>query len=146
MDQAVSGLLQSSQDAFNSAVSYTFSPASFKIRGYDSDYSLLYMNGVPVNDPEIGFASWSSWGGLNDVVRSRESRNGFQPTNFSFGGLGGATNLNVRASQRELEQGFPMPHQPNLQHRIMFTHSTGVRKMEYRSPLAVLAGGQKRLL
>ncbi len=68
MDQAISGLLQSSQDAFNSAVSYTFSPASFKIRGYDSDYSLLYMNGVPVNDPEIGFASWSSWEGLNDVV------------------------------------------------------------------------------
>lgn len=127
MDQAVSGLLQSSQDAFNSAVSYTFSPASFKIRGYDSDYSLLYMNGVPVNDPEIGFASWSSWGGLNDVVRNRESRNGFQPTNFSFGGLGGATNLNVRASQQRV--GTRLSYAATnrtYNNRIMFTHSTGV--------------------
>lgn len=39
-DQSVSALLQSSQDAFNSAVSYTFSPARFQVRGYDSDYSL----------------------------------------------------------------------------------------------------------
>jgi len=127
MDQAISGLLQSSQDAFNSAVSYTFSPASFKIRGYDSDYSLLYMNGVPVNDPEIGFASWSSWGGLNDVVRSRESRNGFLPTNFSFGGLGGATNLNVRASQQRV--GTRLSYAATnrtYNNRIMFTHSTGV--------------------
>ncbi|HPV57624.1 MAG TPA: carboxypeptidase-like regulatory domain-containing protein, partial [Tenuifilaceae bacterium] len=49
-NQAVAGLLQSTQDAFNNAVSYTFSSARFQVRGYDSDYSLLYMNGIPVND------------------------------------------------------------------------------------------------
>jgi len=99
-DQAVSSLLQSSQDAFNSAASFSFSPARFQIRGYDSDYTLLYMNGVPVNDPESGFAGWSSWGGLNDVSRNRESSNGLAPSDFSFGGLGGATLIDSRASQQ----------------------------------------------
>lgn len=126
-DQSVSGLLQSSQDAFNSAVSYTFSPARFQVRGYESEYSLLYMNGVPVNDPESGFAAWSSWGGLNDVTRSRESRNGLTPTDFSFGGLGGATYINTRASQQR--KGTRMSYAATNRtytNRLMFTHSTGL--------------------
>lgn len=126
-DQSVSGLLQSSQDAFNSAVAFSFSPARFQIRGYDSDYSLLYMNGVPVNDPESGFAGWSSWGGLNDVTRNRESSNGLAPSDFSFGGLGGASYLNVRASQQR--KGTRMSYAATNRtytNRIMFTHSTGL--------------------
>lgn len=126
-DQSVSGLLQSSQDAFNSAVSYSFSPARFQVRGYDSDYSLLYMNGVPVNDPESGFAAWSSWGGLNDVTRNRESRNGITPADFSFGGLGGATYINTRASQQR--KGTRVSYASTNRtytNRLMFTHSTGL--------------------
>ncbi len=126
-DQSISGLLQSSQDAFNSAVSFSFSPARFQVRGYDSDYSLLYMNGVPVNDPESGFAAWSSWGGLNDVTRNRESRNGITPADFSFGGLGGATYINTRASQQR--KGTRVSYAATNRtytNRLMFTHSTGL--------------------
>lgn len=126
-DQAISGLLQSSQDVFNAAVSYTFSPARFQVRGYDSDYSLLYMNGVPVNDPESGFAAWSSWGGLNDVTRNRESKNGLAPAEFSFGGLGGASYINTRASQQR--KGTRLSYASTNRtytNRLMFTHSTGL--------------------
>lgn len=126
-DQSVSGLLQSSQDAFNSAVAYTFSPARFLVRGYESEYSLLYLNGVPVNDPESGFAAWSSWGGLNDVTRNRESRNGLTPAGFSFGGLGGASYINTRASQQR--KGTRMSYaltNRTYTSRLMFTHSTGL--------------------
>jgi len=126
-DQAVSSLLQSSQDAFNSAASFSFSPARFQIRGYDSDYTLLYMNWVPVNDPESGFAGWSSWGGLNDVSRNRESSNGLAPSDFSFGGLGGATLIDSRASQQR--KGTRISYAATNRtytNRIMFTHSTGM--------------------
>lgn len=126
-DQSVSGLLQSSQDPFSNAVSYTFSPARFQIRGYDSDYSLVYMNGIMVNDPESGFASWGSWGGLNDVTRNRESRNGLTPTDFSFGGLGGASNINTRASQARIGSRVSYAStNRTYTNRLMFTHSTGL--------------------
>ncbi|HOZ15286.1 MAG TPA: TonB-dependent receptor [Tenuifilaceae bacterium] len=126
-NQAVAGLLQSTQDAFNNAVSYTFSSARFQVRGYDSDYSLLYMNGIPVNDPESGFAGWSSWGGLNDVTRNKESVNGLSPTEFSFGGLGGATNINSRASlQRKGTRVSYASTNRTYTNRLMFTHSTGL--------------------
>lgn len=125
--QSVSGLLQSSQDAFESAVSFVFSPARFQIRGYDSEYSQVYMNGIPVNDPESGFSSWGAWGGLNDVTRNRESRYGLSPSNFSFGGIGGVTNINTRASQARV--GTRMSYASTNRtytNRLMFTHSTGL--------------------
>ncbi len=125
--QNISGVLQSSYDAFNSAVAFTFSPARFQVRGYDSDYSLVYMNGIPVNDPESGFQSWSAWGGLNDVTRNRESRHGMVPTDFSFGGLGGATNINVRASQaRKGTRVSYAATNRTYSNRVMFTHATGL--------------------
>lgn len=127
--QNVSGLLQSSYDAFNSAVAFTFSPARFQVRGYDSDYSLVYMNGIPVNDPESGFQSWSAWGGLNDVTRNRESRSGIVPSDFSFGGLGGASNINVRASQAR--KGTRISYASTNRtytNRLLFTHATGLNE------------------
>lgn len=125
--QSVTGLLQSQQDAFSSAASYTFGAARFQIRGYDPEYSLLYMNGVSVNDPESGFAGWSSWGGLNDVTRNREARNGITPTDWSFGGLGGATYLNVRASQQRTGTRISYAStNRTYTNRLMFTHSTGL--------------------
>ncbi len=124
--QAVSGLLQSQLDAFSSAAAFTFGAGRFMIRGYESDYSLLYMNGVPVNDPESGFGGWSSWGGLNDVTRNRESRNGLTPADWSFGGLGGASYLNVRASQQRIGTRLSYASSNRTyNNRLMFTHSTG---------------------
>jgi len=125
--QAVSGLLQSGRDPFESAVSFTFSPARFQIRGYDSDYSQMYMNGIPVNDPESGFSSWGAWGGLNDVTRNQESHYGLSTSNFSFGGIGGVTNINTRASQARVGTKISYAStNRTYTNRIMFTHSTGL--------------------
>ncbi len=125
--QSISGLLQSGADPFESAVSYVFSPARFQIRGYDSEYSLTYMNGIPVNDPESGFSSWSAWGGLNDVTRNRESRYGLSTSDFSFGGIGGVTNLNTRASQARVGTKISYAStNRTYTNRLMVTHSTGL--------------------
>ena len=55
--QNVSGLLHSSNDVFTSTASFTFSAAYFKVRGYDSENSLTYMNNILVNDAENGRTS-----------------------------------------------------------------------------------------
>lgn len=125
--QAVSGLLQSGRDPFESAVAFTFSPARFQIRGYDSDYSQMYMNGLPVNDPESGFSSWGAWGGLNDVTRNQESHYGLSTSGFAFGGIGGVTNINTRASQARVGTKISYAStNRTYTNRIMFTHSTGL--------------------
>jgi len=128
-EQTTSGLLQSSADPFESAAAYTFSPARFQIRGYDSEYSKVYMNGIPVNDPESGFASWGAWGGLNDVTRNKESHYGLSTSDFAFGGIGGVSNINTRASMARVGTRISYAStNRTYTNRVAFTHSTGMKE------------------
>lgn len=124
--QNVSGMLQSSSDVFTNIAGFTFSSARFRIRGYDSDYSDVYMNGITVNDPESGFGSWSQWGGLNDVTRNKETRNGLETSRFSFGNIGGITNINTRPSSQR--KGFKASYARSNRtytDRVTATYSSG---------------------
>lgn len=126
-NQNISGILSASRDVFVSAAAFTFGPARFRIRGYDSENTYVYINGIPFNELENGRVFWSAWGGLNDVTRNRETEIGLSPTRFSYGGVGGSTALDTRASsQREqirLTQSFSN-RSYNL--RTMLTWSTGM--------------------
>ena len=126
-NQNISGILSASRDVFVSAAAFTFGPARFRIRGYDSENTYVYINGIPFNELENGRVFWSAWGGLNDVTRNRETEIGLNPTRFSFGGVGGSTAIDTRASsQREqirLTQSFSN-RSYNL--RTMLTWSTGM--------------------
>ncbi|MBK8583758.1 MAG: TonB-dependent receptor plug domain-containing protein [Flavobacteriales bacterium] len=113
--QDVSGILRSSRDVFNSTAGYTFGAARFRIRGLGGENSPVSLNGIVVNDLENGYASWSNWGGLNDVTRWSESRTGVSSSRFGFGGLGGWSNIDLRASQlRKGLPGFLRAYQPHL--------------------------------
>ncbi|HQL69903.1 MAG TPA: Plug domain-containing protein, partial [Bacteroidales bacterium] len=74
--QDISGLLQSSDDVYVSVAGYTFGQAFYRIRGYNSEYYSVLINGVSANDPQTGRAFWSNWGGLNDATRSQVELNG----------------------------------------------------------------------
>ena len=97
--QTVSSLMSSKSDPYLSDVGYLFSPMRFQIRAYDNMYSQTYMNGLMLNDMELGRFSYGMIGGLNDATRNRESVSGFEANNFGMSGVGGATNINARASQ-----------------------------------------------
>jgi hypothetical protein len=45
-----------------------------------------------------GRPQWSNWGGLNDVLRNQEFTNGLSPSEYTFGGILGTSNINLRAS------------------------------------------------
>lgn len=96
-DQSISTTL-SNRDVYISQASYSFSPMRFRMRGYDSNYETTYINGVHFNSLERGGFNYSALGGLNDAMRNRENIYGLQASSFSYGNLGGVSNINTRAS------------------------------------------------
>lgn len=95
----ISGLLQASKDVFLSAAAYDFSATFFRPRGLDSEHGKVLINGIEMNKMYNGRPQWSNWGGLNDIQRNQEFSMGFSPSEYTFGGLAGSTNINMRASQ-----------------------------------------------
>ncbi|OJX90632.1 MAG: hypothetical protein BGP01_04430 [Paludibacter sp. 47-17] len=96
-DQNISTTL-SNRDVYISQASFSFSPMRFRMRGYDNNYETTYINGVHFNSLERGGFNYSALGGLNDAMRNRENVYGLQSSSFSFGNLGGVSNINTRAS------------------------------------------------
>lgn len=97
--QSISGVLYARGDVFGSAASYAFSPARYRIRGYDQRYESTYINGVNFNDQERGRFNYSSLGGLNDASRNKEVINTYEPNSYTFGNVGNTTNIDMRASR-----------------------------------------------
>ncbi|MDR0412587.1 MAG: TonB-dependent receptor [Dysgonamonadaceae bacterium] len=97
-DYNVSSLMTSSNDVYVSNAAYNFSAVRFRLRGYENRYSDVYINGVNFNDPEKGNFSYGLIGGLNDATRSKDVVNFYQPSSYSFGQIGGATNIRTGAA------------------------------------------------
>ncbi|MEG2239811.1 MAG: carboxypeptidase-like regulatory domain-containing protein, partial [Alistipes sp.] len=97
--QSLPSSLSASKDVFNNIASYKFSEMRFNVRGYDSQYSDVYLNGIQMNDAMTGYTPWSLWSGLNDATRNQEVTAGINPGEMGLGGIGGTTNINTRPSQ-----------------------------------------------
>jgi hypothetical protein len=102
--QAMPSTLSASKDIFNNIASYRFSEMRFNVRGYDSQYQDVYLNGIRFNDALTSYGPWSLWSGLNDATRNQETTSGLKTSDFGLGGVAGTTNINARASQ--LRKGF----------------------------------------
>lgn len=68
--QSVASVLNASRDAYLSAATFGWGQYFYKIRGYENDQNVLYLNGVPMNDLEEGGVFFNSFSGLNDVFRA----------------------------------------------------------------------------
>ncbi|MBR2429066.1 MAG: carboxypeptidase regulatory-like domain-containing protein [Alistipes sp.] len=102
--QGMPSALSASKDLFNNIASYRFSEMRFNVRGYDSQYQDVYLNGIRFNDALTSYGPWSLWSGLNDATRNQEITSGLKMSDFGLGGVAGTTNINARASQ--LRKGF----------------------------------------
>lgn len=139
--QDVSSVLQSSRDVFTATAGFSFSNARFRIRGYSSEYQSVFINGINVNNSETGFASWSAWGGLNDVTRFMEVRTGIAASRVAFGNVGGYANIETSASSYKKGSRFSYALSNRMyRHRAMFTHSTGLMENGW----AITASGSVR--
>ncbi len=137
----ISSLLQGSRDIYVSTAGYTFGAARYRIRGYDSENTLVMINGIPVNDPETGRAFYSTWGGLNDATRMSVAHHGIGVSREAFGGIGGATNIITRASQYSPTTRITYSNaNRSYTHRAMFLHATGLQDNGW----ALTLSGSKR--
>lgn len=134
----ISGLLQATQDIFLRTAAFEFSQSFFRIKGLDSGNGKVLINGIEMNKLFDGRAQWSNWGGLNDVLRNQEFSNGLAPSNFTFGGVLGSTNIDTRPSQQR--PGTRISYASSNRsyvHRFMATHSTGIMEDGWAITLSV---------
>lgn len=125
--QNISSQLSAGRDPFLNAATFKFGAVRFRIRGYDADQFGTYINGVPMENLDNGFTPYGQWGGLNDVFRNRESTLGLTPTTFAYGGVGGLTSFDTRASHQRKQTSINYASSNrNYSNRIMLTHSTGL--------------------
>ena len=139
--QGMSGLLFSSGDIFSSTAAFNWGSARFRVRGYDNENDLIYMNGILMNDLVTGRPNWSDWGGLNDAVRNSETLYGLGSNNFSIPSIGGVSNIITRASQ--YPEGIKTSYANSLgnyKNRLMVTYSTGMMNNNW----AITASASRR--
>ena len=123
----VANVLNASRDVFQQVSGFGWSTFRFRERGYDGAFFQTFVNGVPFNDLETGFTAYGELGGLNDVVRLRSSSVGLDASEFAFGGIGGATMIDTRASsQREQIRVSYASSNRLYRNRVMATMSTGL--------------------
>ena len=121
-----STLLNSSRDVFNSIAAYNFGSLRYRVRGNDSKYSDVMINGILMNDPETGRPVFSNWGGLNDAFRNSVLVEGLGKTDAGFGNLGGLTAYSTRASQyrKQISLSYAFSNR-SYNHRAMASIGTG---------------------
>jgi hypothetical protein len=93
-----SGLLQATKDVFLNRAAFDFGQAFFRVRGYDSQNGRVLINGMVMNKLFDGRPQWNNWGGLNDVTRNQEYTNALAASDYTFGGILGNTNIDMRPS------------------------------------------------
>ena len=125
--QSQASTSSASNDVFNSSTSFAWSTARYRNRGYQSYEESYYIEGLNFNSMERGQFNYSAMGGLNDASRYKEVLNPMEATNFTFGGLGQATNYLMGASR--YAQGWKVGvagTNRNYKARVNLTYASGV--------------------
>ncbi len=125
-------LLQSTRDIFLSRAAFDFGQAFFRVRGYDSQYGEVLLNGMPMNKMFDGRPQWNNWGGLNDVIRNQQYSNGLSASDVTFGGILGNTNIDLRPSG--LRSGTRLSSSVSnrtYSGRLMATYNSGLQKDKF---------------
>jgi len=138
----IAGLFQSSKDTYLKAAAFNFGQAWFKVRGYDSSYGIISINGIEMNKLYRGRPQWSDWGGLNDAFRNQDFTNGLAPSETTFGGILGTTNFSTRASDyRKVSKVSLSATNKSYMGRVMATYTTGLNKNNW----AFVVSGSRRI-
>ncbi len=125
--QEISSKVILSNDVFLNKAAYQLSPMRFRARGYESPYEKKYINGVSFNDQLRGVFNYSSIGALNDMTRNGDVVNYNAPSAFTYGSIGGAENVNMRASGYTPGTKATLTYtNRNYYLRGMVTYSTGL--------------------
>ncbi len=135
-----SGLLQSSRDVFTMSAAFNLSASRFRIRGYNADKMDVFVNGAPLSDLTTGWNTFYKWGGLNDLTRYSEAKPWLGTNPYHFGGLGGYSAINVRASN--INRGHRVSYaltNRDYRHRLMYTYGSGMNQKGWAFAMSLSA-------
>ncbi|MBD5202265.1 MAG: TonB-dependent receptor [Bacteroidales bacterium] len=96
--QSINALTGASDNIYYNAAQYDFSVMRFRMRGYDSQYQSVSVNGVNLNDLARGRFNYSSIGGMNRAFRNKNNSIGMDASFWGFGDIGGSTDMRTLAS------------------------------------------------
>ena len=122
-----SSVLSAGRDPFTNATTFNLSAGRFRPRGYFNEDAEMIMNGMLMNDQDDGRVLWTAWNSMNDVLRNRSNLINLSYSDYTFGGIGGATFIDLRASSIREEKKVTYAHSNRtFQHRVMGTYATGM--------------------
>lgn len=125
--QAISNLSGASEDVYLNTAGYALSALRFRVRGYNLEYAKTYINGIEFNEPARGRFSFSMLGGMNQAFRSKNSVMGSTAAGFTFGDIGGSTNITTKASEYAPSTRVGVGYtNRNYNYRATITHATGL--------------------
>ena len=120
-------ILFGSNDVFNNIAGYNFSSVRFRARGYASESQDVYLAGVKLNDAITGYSPFSLWSGLNEAMRTKETTNGAEVSDYGFGGYNGVTNIFGNATNvRKGLRGSVLTNSTLYRLRLMGSYATGL--------------------
>lgn len=130
MSQAVGSIQGATDNIYYKTASYNFSPAWFRMRGYDRTWETGYVNGFNMNDAMRGQFNFSMLGGMtSSAFRNRTTEIGQSASSYGYGSIGGSNNFTTYASE------FAPGWKGNLSYtnsnymlRAMLQYSTGLNK------------------
>lgn len=124
-----SSALSAGLDPFMDATIFNLSAGRFRPRGYFNEDSDMMMNGMIMNDQDDGRVLWTAWNGLNDMIRTRSNVVNLNESDITFGGIGGATFIDLRASsiRKENKVSYAFSNR-TFQHRVMASYVSGMMK------------------
>lgn len=95
--QDINTTVLTAHDIYLNTAAYQLSPMRFRNRGYSNIYEETYINGMPFNDQLRGVFNYASIGAMNILTRYGDQTNNAMPGAFTFGTIGGANNILMRA-------------------------------------------------
>ena len=126
--QDVSSTVILSNDVYLNRAAYQLSPTRFRVRGYKSYYEQKFINGVSFNDQLRGVFNYASIGALNDMTRNGDVVNYNAPSTFTYGSIGGAENVNMRAASYAAGTKATLTYTNRIYYlRGMVTYATGLK-------------------
>ena len=138
--QEIALLSGASDNPFYQASSYTFSAMRFRIRGYESNKTEVYINSVPFNDGVRFAFNYSMTGGMNQAFRNKTIGVGLEDNSYGFGGIGGASNIRTFAADYAPGTRLSLAYtNGNYRWRGMVTHATGLNKHGWAMTFSAVA-------
>ncbi len=139
--QDINTTVLTSHDVYLNKVGYQLSNMRFRIRGYENNYEQTHINGVPFNDQLRGVFNYSSIGAINDFTRNGDETTYSAPSSFTFGSIGGAENIQMRAGDYAKGGKATLTYtNRNYWMRAMLSYHTGLSKNGWA--FSALVGGR----